>query len=328
MELWIGTAGYSYPAWVGGFYPPGTKSADYLPEYARHFQVVEINSSFYRPPTAEQVLRMADKVPAGFRFSLKVPRTASHEFDPAELPPFRRAAEALHEAGKLIGLVVQVAESFHNLPSNREWLIRIRAELRPFPLAVEFRHRSWDVPALPGWLSRHGFDVVSVGVPDLPQLFPAGPRVVGGRFYARLHSQEPANWYARRPGPVRLRLPRGDVAGVGGRAEAGGRRRCRKSGRILQQLRRRSGGRECEAAGRTGPGDGIGSDGCAAGRAAGPADAVRRRGVSGTLVVSRRVGQAAFRRLTHHARRVCRRGAVGRRGEAPLDPPYGTVRVV
>lgn len=199
MELWIGTAGYSYPAWVGGFYPPGTKSADYLPEYARHFQVVEINSSFYRPPTAEQVLRMADKVPAGFRFSLKVPRTASHEFDPAELPPFRRAAEALHEAGKLIGLVVQVAESFHNLPSNREWLIRIRAELRPFPLAVEFRHRSWDVPALPGWLSRHGFDVVSVGVPDLPQLFPAGPRVVGGRFYARLHSQEPANWYAGGP---------------------------------------------------------------------------------------------------------------------------------
>src|SRR5687767_3210014 len=97
MDLFIGTAGYSYPAWVGEFYPPGTKSADYLPAYARHFPAVEINSSFYRPPTAEQVARMADKVPAGFRFSLKVPRSASHEFDPAELLLFRRAADRLAE---------------------------------------------------------------------------------------------------------------------------------------------------------------------------------------------------------------------------------------
>ena len=51
MRLWIGTAGYAYPAWAGGFYPPGTPQADYLSVYARHFPAVEINSSFYRPPT-------------------------------------------------------------------------------------------------------------------------------------------------------------------------------------------------------------------------------------------------------------------------------------
>lgn len=225
MDLWIGTAGYSYPAWVGGFYPLGTKPADYLPAYARHFPVVEINSSFYRPPSVEQVVRMADKVPAGFRFSLKVPKTASHEFDPTDLPAFRRAAAKLADDGKLIGLVVQVAESFGNLPSNREWLARVRGELQPFPLAIEFRHRSWDVPALPGWLARHGFDVVSVGVPDLPQLFPAGPRAVGTRFYARLHSQNPANWYAGGPARYDYDYPeetlRAWAAGLKRAADAG-----------------------------------------------------------------------------------------------------------
>jgi uncharacterized protein YecE (DUF72 family) len=196
MRLWVGTAGYSYPAWVGEFYPPGTRSDGLLPYYARHFPAVEINSSFYRPPTVDQAAKMCRKVPAGFAFALKVPRSASHDRDDAGLPAFRLAAEAVAGEGKLLGLLVQVAESFRNVPANRDWLVRIREALRPFPVAVEFRHRSWDVPALPGWCRKHGFDLVSVGVPDLPRLFPAGLRVAGPAVYARLHSGNPANWYA------------------------------------------------------------------------------------------------------------------------------------
>ncbi len=196
MHVYVGTAGYSYSDWVGRFYPAGTKPDGMLPYYARHFPAVEINSSFYRPPTVSQVEKMGRKVPAGFAFSLKVPRSASHEFDDAELPAFRRAAEAVQAEGRLLGLLVQVAESFQNLPSNREWLLRVRAALRPLPVAVEFRHRSWDVPALPGWAAKHGFDVVGVDVPDLPQLFPAGLRAAGPHLYCRLHSRNAANWYA------------------------------------------------------------------------------------------------------------------------------------
>jgi len=199
MQLWVGTAGYSYPGWVGGFYPPGTGSAEMLPFYARHFPAVEINSSFYRPPTVAQVVKMGRKVPAGFRFALKVPKSASHEFDEAELPAFKLAAERVEADGKLLGLIVQFPESFKNLPSNRAWLLRVRESLRPLPLAVEFRHKSWDVPALPGWAAKHGLDPVGVGVPDLPQLFPAGLRVAGPRVYCRLHTQNAANWYAGGP---------------------------------------------------------------------------------------------------------------------------------
>ena len=198
MRLYVGTAGYSYPAWVGGFYPPGTRSDAMLEYYARHFPAVEINSSFYRPPTVPQVEKMGRKVPAGFAFALKVPRSASHDYDDAELPAFQLAAERLEAEGRLLGVLVQVAESFRNVPSNREWLARVVGQLRPLPVVVEFRHRSWDGPKLPAWAAEVGFDVVSVAVPALPQLFPAGLRP-GPRVYCRLHSQTAANWYAGGP---------------------------------------------------------------------------------------------------------------------------------
>lgn len=199
MDVWIGTAGYAYPAWAGEFYPAKTSAERMLPLYATRFAAVEINSSFHRPPTVEQVTRMARRVPNGFGFTLKVPQSASHGFDPSELPAFRTAAETLSGQGKLLGLLVQVAESFHNTPGHRDWLVRIRGELQPFPLAVEFRHVSWDVPDLPRWIEANGFDLVGVGVPAIPTLFPSGPRVAGPRLYARLHSQDAGAWYAGGP---------------------------------------------------------------------------------------------------------------------------------
>jgi uncharacterized protein YecE (DUF72 family) len=196
MDIRIGTAGYAYRQWVGDFYPPGTPSGGMLAYYATQFSVVEVNASFHRAPTPRQIERMARRVPPGFGFTLKVPRGASHDGDLGELPAFRTAADELARHGNLLGLVVQFAESFRNEPGNRSHLLRIREGLADFPLAVEFRHRSWDVAGLPGWAGRHGLTVVSVGVPDLPTLFPAGPRVGGEWFYARLHSQNAAAWYA------------------------------------------------------------------------------------------------------------------------------------
>ena len=196
MTVTVGTAGYSYPAWAGGFYPRGLPAAEQLGYYAGQFPAVEINSTFYRVPTADQLLKMAAKVPAGFRFTLKVPRAASHEFDPADLPNFANAATALAGTGKFAGLLLQKPETFRNNAGNRSWLIRVRDLLQPHPLAVEFRHRSWADPAPEDWAARHGYTVASVGVPPLGQLFPPGLRVTAGRVYARLHSENPAAWYA------------------------------------------------------------------------------------------------------------------------------------
>jgi uncharacterized protein YecE (DUF72 family) len=195
MQLRIGTAGYAYPAWVGGFYPRGTTQHDMLPHYATQFAAVEINSSFYRPPTREQVAKMARRSPAGFGFTLKVPRSVSHDRSPDDLPAFKLAADQMSAANKLLGLILQVPESFRNTADNRAWLTRTGDALKPHRVAVEFRHRSWDASNLSAWMEHIGMDVVSVGVPDVPTLFPRGLRIANRRVYARLHSENADNWY-------------------------------------------------------------------------------------------------------------------------------------
>jgi uncharacterized protein YecE (DUF72 family) len=195
MNVRIGTAGYAYPAWVGGFYPRGTTQNDMLPYFASRFAAVEINSSFYRAPTPEQIAKMVRRTPAGFGFTLKVPKSVSHDRSPDDLPAFKLAADHMTAAGRLLGLLLQMPEAFRNTADNREWLTRTGDALKPHRVAVEFRHRSWDASNLSAWMEHIGMDVVSVGVPDIPTLFPTGLRVANRRVYARLHSENAENWY-------------------------------------------------------------------------------------------------------------------------------------
>jgi uncharacterized protein YecE (DUF72 family) len=67
----IGTSGWSYPSWRPGFYPDGLQPADFLGYYAERFDTVELNSTGYRLPSADQFRRWADAVPDGFEFSVK-----------------------------------------------------------------------------------------------------------------------------------------------------------------------------------------------------------------------------------------------------------------
>ena len=83
MDLWIGTSGYSYPDWVGGFYPAGTRPDRMLAYYSRRFPLVELNFTFYRPPTPEMLAKLAAQTPDGFQFLVKLPQSISHERSPA-----------------------------------------------------------------------------------------------------------------------------------------------------------------------------------------------------------------------------------------------------
>src|SRR4051812_26218134 len=196
VPVWIGTAGYSWSDWVGPFYPPGTTRARMLAYYATQFPAVEINNTFYRPPTPQQLIRLADRTPPGFRFSLKVPRSVSHDYLDTDLDPFRRAADELTARDRLIGLVLQFPEAFTNTASNREWLSRVAAGLKPHPVWAEFRHDSWHRPRLGDWLGERGLDLVTVDVPDLPQLFPRAVIDPGTtQVYVRLHSRLAEKWY-------------------------------------------------------------------------------------------------------------------------------------
>ncbi len=75
----VGTSGWSYKSWVGVFYPDGTAPADDLRRYAEHFDTVEVDSTFYRTPTARMVDGWAAATPPGFVFAAKVPQVITHE---------------------------------------------------------------------------------------------------------------------------------------------------------------------------------------------------------------------------------------------------------
>jgi uncharacterized protein YecE (DUF72 family) len=197
MRVEIGTAGYAYPAWKPEFYPPGLASAEFLPFYARHFPVVEINSTFYRPPTAAQVTRMLRLTPEKFAYLFKIPRSASHDGETNELYAFVAGVRPAWDAGRLRAVLIQFPETFRRTLWGERWLGTVQHAVQPIPLAVEFRHVSWDDPTTLQRIGQRGISIVGVGVPDLAPLFPPGPRPgCGPIFYARLHGENPENWYA------------------------------------------------------------------------------------------------------------------------------------
>lgn len=140
----VGTQGWNYDAWVGPFYPVGTRSAEYLTVYARAFDTVEVDSTFYAIPPARTVRAWADRTPAEFRFALKLPQEITHENrlrDSADLAAlfFDRAREL---GPKLGPVLMQLGPDFgpSELPALAAFLPLIPRDVR---VAVEFRQRGW-----------------------------------------------------------------------------------------------------------------------------------------------------------------------------------------
>ena len=71
----VGTSGWSYPSWRGGFYPGDADPKTFLSFYAERFDTVELNTTGYRLPAEEQFARWAEQTPAGFTFAVKMPLT-------------------------------------------------------------------------------------------------------------------------------------------------------------------------------------------------------------------------------------------------------------
>jgi len=152
----LGTQGWMYDAWVGPFFPEGTRPADYLSVYARAFDTVEIDSTFYATPAAKVVRSWAARVPAGFTFALKMPQQITHE-------QRLRACEDLvglfidtvRELGPALGpILIQFGPDFgpKELPALAAFLPSLPRDLR---FAVEFRDRGWISEGVLALLAEH-----------------------------------------------------------------------------------------------------------------------------------------------------------------------------
>ena len=195
----IGTSGFSFPDWVGPFYPPGMKSPDFLAFYAQHFDVVEVNSTYYRVPHPRVLEQMERKTPAAFRFVVKLNQAMTHErsLDPALFRDFLCAVEPLKRAGKYDGLLAQFPWAFRRNASSLEHLRALRERLPDGPLFVEFRHDSWARPEVMAFLREHRLGHCVVDEPALPGLMPAVAEVTIEDAYVRFHGRNAANWWAR-----------------------------------------------------------------------------------------------------------------------------------
>jgi len=193
----VGTSGYSFPDWVGPFYPPGTRSGDFLGYYARHFEAVEVNSTYYRIPPARMIEQMEQKTPPGFRFVAKLHQSMTHERerDPALYREFLAAIEPLKAAGKYDGLLAQFPWSFQRTRAALDHLEALRERLPGEPLFVEFRHASWDSPETAPWLRERGLGFCAVDEPALEGLMPPVTMVTAPDAYVRFHGRNARNWW-------------------------------------------------------------------------------------------------------------------------------------
>src|SRR3569623_2749091 len=107
MGIHIGCAGWSIRSEHREHYAP---EGTHLARYARTFNCVEINSSFYRPHRPATYERWADSAPDGFRFAVKMPRAITHEAQLQDVDELlqRFLGEATALGGKLGPLLVQL----------------------------------------------------------------------------------------------------------------------------------------------------------------------------------------------------------------------------
>ena len=202
MKIAVGTCGYSYKDWVGPVYPAGTRSIDMLPNYARQFPVVEIDSTYYRVPTAATFDSMARRTPDGFRFTAKLPGTVTHVTDAGtrtvhpDAALFKKNLAPLRDAGKFACALMQFPNSFRPGDATRGYIAALRDTFGDLPLVAEFRHRDWQTNGTLELLQSLDIGLVSVDEPQFRTLPRPSSDVTSGIAYVRFHGRNYETWWS------------------------------------------------------------------------------------------------------------------------------------
>jgi uncharacterized protein YecE (DUF72 family) len=130
------------------FYPARLRPTDRLPYYARHFPLVEVDSTFYHLMPARNFALWAERTPPDFAFDVKAYRELTwhdRENEPSAdtFERFAASVRPLQEAGKLRSILFQFPPWFVRDEKNAEYLAALPEFFPDQTLSVEFRHRSW-----------------------------------------------------------------------------------------------------------------------------------------------------------------------------------------
>ncbi len=200
-SLLIGPAGWHYEDWKGIVYPRRPARAQHeLAFLADFLDLVEVNSSFYRipdPGSAHNWLKQSAHNPR-FRFIIKLWQGFTHEPEPAiggEMTAFKRLLEPLLEKERLLTVLVQFPWSFKKSEQHLAQLERIVCALRPYPCHVEFRHNSWQDPALVLLLRREKIGWVNIDQPVIGDSMGPASLATTHIAYYRFHGRNYQNWF-------------------------------------------------------------------------------------------------------------------------------------
>jgi len=201
-SILVGTSGWSYDDWNGRFYPERLPSRfDRLARFAAYFDAVEVNASFYRPPSPRAVASWLKRTPPDFAFTFKLHRRFTHERDrpwtPQEVDAFRRGIEPVLEVGRLGAVLVQFPWSFRVDEDAWRRLEAIRRDFGDLPLVVEVRHVSWTGEAAIGFLRSRGFGFCNIDQPRSRSGVPPMSLATSPVGYVRLHGRNREAWFSK-----------------------------------------------------------------------------------------------------------------------------------
>jgi uncharacterized protein YecE (DUF72 family) len=218
----VGTASWTDRTLLdSGWYPQTADSPEKrLAYYARHFPVVEVDATYYGPPSEQTTRLWAERTPAGFTFNIKAfslltghptrvsaiykdlrPETDKKNVYPGDLPPqayeevwtrFLAALDPLVEAGKLGAVLFQFPPWFGIRRSNKDYLLEVAARCKPLRPVFEFRNASWfagdNAEETLDFLRRHELPLVCVDMPQgykssVPPLLAATAELAVVRFH-------------------------------------------------------------------------------------------------------------------------------------------------
>ena len=225
-RILVGTASWTDPGFVERWYPKKMRAGDRLPWYAQHFEMVEVNSTFYAVPDARMVERWCRSTPDGFTFNVKLHQLLSrHSTNVKLLPPemqrsaqfdskgrvkltpeieesmiehVRRPVDILSGEGKLGVLLLQLSPGFSPKAHKLNELQAVLHSFGKYSLAIELRNRNWvdgeNLKPTIDFLRRHRAALVLVDAP-LGMHFTIMPSELNeitnpGLSYLRLHGRD------------------------------------------------------------------------------------------------------------------------------------------
>jgi len=194
-KILVGTSGYSYPDWRGTFYPQDLPAKEMLQYYAKIFNCVELNFTYYGIPKPHVIGTMVKGTPYGFQFAVKANEATTHKQDLSVLESFRAAVEPARLTDRLAAILCQFPFGFKNTEENRAYINRLAKELADYPVAVEFRHDSWIKPPIFDFLRENRLAYCSVDEPTLPGLVPPIAKATSSLAYVRFHSRNAQKWF-------------------------------------------------------------------------------------------------------------------------------------